>query len=687
MSLVIIVSLFKLISCSPDSELFIQEVVSQNSNESIDNNNTGNSSFSNKGISSGKGNPNWFPANPSFSEPADGTTYTPTSSADITNATNAGKTAIISASFDCTNCTFAANQKIRPAGGAISGTNINLNGAYIDDVAQRAFATSARFASVYDKSWVFLETFGGVANDANDDTDAIDALANNVVFGRNATNGLYIKNKPSGLNRLGNFIWDMNNSKTELTASETYPTTGAEQGFFSIFQTNVKMYNGEIDFNNRHSVFITAGGQEAYHYENLYIHDLENVNGGMRTIAFMLELNTSAAPNSYTGGIPWGVKTTNNRFVNGYIKGCRVENLKGLGASLPSASSQGIWFQLRDIDPNWNALAYQEGNTIKNVTGVEAEGIYFDEYTWWTGTKIDVNNTLFEVNNDSIYNCEDRAIKATLSNITLKNSYFGSIDPALAAPQGGGLVSLFTLRDNNNLPPSQNFRTRNILVENNIFDSPYGARQESLQLSNNLEGVTVRDNLFRSTSTGNYPGVMLGVFFQGLPEGYAPLENILITGNTYENLGIEFNMQSDFSNLVIDGETFTWNYSGAGGGFGQGIFRYNGFGDPQIVGPATIRNITATVTNASSSFGGLLQSRAVGFVNTTWENINLTYTNGFNKGGGEFMTHTGNFDNTNSVTNATMTGASGKGAIFVGTNINNPILKNCIGDGETITVR
>ena len=152
---------------------------------------------------------NWFPNAPSATKPEGGNSYTPNSSLDIENVENAGKTAVISNSFDCTGCTFAANQLIIPSGGSISGTNINLNGGYIDEVYNQAFSSSATFSQVYEDSWLSPEVFGGNANDATDDSSAITSLMKNVKFAKLSTSGTYIKNTPEFVSRQGDFIFDI----------------------------------------------------------------------------------------------------------------------------------------------------------------------------------------------------------------------------------------------------------------------------------------------------------------------------------------------------------------------------------------------------------------------------------------------------------------------------------------------
>src|SRR5690606_31578396 len=136
-------------------------------------------------------------------------TYYPTSEADITNPANENFKAVIRESFDCNNCTFAANQTIEPAGGVITGSNINLNGAYIENTYKQAFSPSVSFSEVYKASRISAETFGASSGDSSDDTDAIDAMINNAELVAGVQGGSYIKNKPSTYRRSGTLDWNL----------------------------------------------------------------------------------------------------------------------------------------------------------------------------------------------------------------------------------------------------------------------------------------------------------------------------------------------------------------------------------------------------------------------------------------------------------------------------------------------
>ena len=431
---------------------------------------------------------------------------------------------------------------------------------------------------------------------------------------------------------------------------------------------------------------------EGYHFENLWIHDLENqsVNPVLRVVGMRIELNTSGGTNDWYGGYPWGYKATTQRVENGYIKNVRIENLKAYGAGAPGNSCQGIWYQLRDIDPLWDAIIYHEGNVINNVTGVEAEGMYLDEYTWQTNNKIDVNNTKFEFQNDSIYDCEDRAMKSVVSNVTINNGYYASINPAIATPQGGAIINVFTLRNNSVPAPTESHRSRNIRITNNIFDQPYGQRQQSLNTIA-IDGLTVSGNTFQASASGNYPAIMLGVFLSTPPTtAVGQLENATFSGNTYTNMYLEINRYFQPQNVVFDNETFNMNWTGSGGdAAGAGLFSYNGLGVPQTVDGFTVRNSTGNVTisAAGDQFHGWFSSQNTSVANTLWENLNLNYTSPFtNAVNAEFMWFRGNFDSSNSITNLTMTNASGTGSLKIAGTRTVQII-NSTGDGVPITVQ
>jgi hypothetical protein len=633
------------------------------------------------------GNPNFFAANPTVTEPADGTTYTPTSSADITNAANANRTAIISSSFVCNSCVFAANQKIRPAGGTITGTAINLNGAYIDDVASRAFASTTTFTAVYDKSWVFAETFGASANDATDDSGAITALMKNVEFAKLSLSGIYLKNTPEFVNRKGDFILDLNSGKIEITSDVAYNETNDQQAMFWYFDLNVKMFNGEIDGNDIYPAFVRSGGAEAFHFESLFVHNFFNTIDGaaMRVIAFNININTSDGTNSWIGGNPFGTYNTTQVFQSGYVKNNIIENLSAAGVGVPDGVAQAFWYQLADITATNEAKVFHTGNVVRTITGDESEGLYWDDATFFSAGGMVMNHlTTLEIQSDSIYNCGDRAMKASNGNLILNNNYFGTVDALVATPSGGAVVTIFTQL--NSTYPSH--RVTGVTITNNHFNDPNPTSRAQLLNLGDVNNVVVSGNTFDFNATGNYGGVNIGTF--NTTGGLGAIENATFSGNTYINSGIEILNTITPSNMVFNNETFNWNYTGAGGSSNQAIFRtINTSGN---MDGGTFTNLTAnvTITSNGGSFSGFFISRGKGILNTSWDNVNLNYASSFAgaAGGAEYMYMQGNFDSTNSISNSTMTNASGTGSVRVDGVSKGVVITNSFGDGATpITVQ
>ena len=627
------------------------------------------------------GNPDFFAANPSVSEPADGSTYVPTSSADISNVANAGRTAIISSSFSCTSCTFAAGQKIRPAGGVISGTNINLNGAYIDDVADQAFSSSATFTSIYQDSWVYAEVFGAGANDATDDSSAITALMNNVEFGRFVASGTYIKNTPAFVDRTGEFILDMNGGKLDVTSDAAYNESVDQQAVIWSFELNLKIYNGEVDLNGIYPAFVRMGGQEAFHFENLWVHDVQNDGVNMRTIAFNISLDTSDGTNSWIGGNPFGTYNTTQVFQSGYVKDCTIEQLNALGTGVPNGVAQAFWYQVDDIAQANSATVFHTGNVIRNVTGDESEGLYWDDGTFGGGAMVRDHLTTLEMQSDSIYNCGDRAMKATNGNLILNNNYFGTIDAAVGTPSGGAVVSIFTQL--NSTYPTH--RVTGVTITNNHFNDPNTTSRAQLLNVGDVDGLTVTGNTFEFNATGNYGGVNIGTY--NTSGGLGAIENATFSGNTYINAGVEILNTITPSNMLFNNETFNWTYTGAGGSSNQGIFRT--ISTTGSMDGGTFTNLTANVIISSNggSFSGWVISRGKDFINTTWDNVDMNYTTEFGSaaGGAEYMYFQGDFNNTNTVINSTLTNANGIDAIRVdGTG--HPLVGNSYdNDGNPIT--
>lgn len=675
-------------SCAKDNDLFDEYVLEPEEvvepDETIDGTdgevdeptNDGDNDIS-RPPSSG-GNPDWFDLNPKSEEPADGDVYTPTSSADITNSLNAGKTAVISRSFDCTGCTFAVNQKIRPSGGVISGTNIDLNGAYIDEVAEQAFASTVTFSSLYSNSWVYAEVFGAVGNDAIDDSASMDALLDNVEFGRLSSNQTYIKNSPSFSDGKRNIIFDLNGSKIEVTSDSGYDEVTDQQAMFMFHEANVKFFNGEIDGNDLFGAVFRIGHPEAYHFEDLWIHNLENepyaTSQGIRVIAFLFHISNADGSKSWTGGLPWSGRSTTNVFQNGYINNCIIEDLHGTGTGLPSMSAQAMWWAIGGVNNTNEALAYQSNNVIRRITGGESEGLY-----WNGGPGITPDHAMtLQLENDVIKDCGDRAIKATSSNITINNSYFSRINPSVGPDQLGDLVSIFTL--NNFSHPSN--RIKNIRITNTNFEDIYGNNSSLLSLGD-VDEVTISGNTFTQASSGPRGAIRLGTISTN-PSAQGGVDNTTIQNNTIVNGHVDLLYAMSPTNLLIDNCVFNYVHT-TGGNNGAGIFRHDQNTSIDASG-MTISNLDINVTISGTNFNGLLNANGA-ISGSVWNNITLDYASNYSITNGEFLYTRGSFDNTNIMSNITMTNAVGTGSMkIIGTG--SPVLTNVLdNNGNPITIQ
>lgn len=676
-------------SCAKDSDLFDEYVLAPEEEvvEPGDQNgenpevppeeNPGNENDGSARPPASGGNPNWFPNGPDTSKPEGGATYTPTNAADISSPSNAGRTALITNSFDCTGCIFAANQVIVPNGGAIRGSNMDLNGAYIDQVAKQAFAPTATFSSIYSNSWVYAEVFGAVGNDATDDSASMDALLDNVKFGRLSSNQTYIKNSPSFSDGQRDIIFDLNGSKIEVTSDSGYDEVTDQQAMFMFHEANVKFFNGEIDGNDLFGAVFRIGHPEAYHFEDLWIHNLQNepysTSQGIRVIAFLFHISNADGSKSWTGGLPWRGRSTTNVFQNGYINNCTIEDLNGTGTGLPSMSSQAMWWVIGGVNNTNEALAYQSNNVIRRITGGEGEGLY-----WNGGPGITPDHAItLQLENETIEDCGDRAIKATASNISINNSKFERISPDVGPDQKGGLVSIFTL-NNFSFP---NNRVKNVNLTNNIFSSPndFGLL---LDISD-VEDVFLSGNTYQQNSSGNTGAMRIGTS-QSNSAAEGGFDNVTIQNETFINAHINISNQFEPTNVLIDNCVFNYVHTG-GGNNGAGIFRHDQSTSIDASG-LTISNLDINVTISGANFNGLLNANG-SITGSVWKNITLDYANSYNNANGEFLYVRGSFDNTNTMSNITMTNALGTGSMKIDGS-GSPVLTNVLdNNGNPITIQ
>lgn len=636
------------------------------------------------------GNPDWFPNGPMFSEPNGGSSYRPSSSSEITNPANAGRTAIISNSFDCSGCTFAANQVIVPEGGAINGTDINLNGGYIKEVLNQAFTSSVTFSELYNSSWLSPEIFGGFANDNTDDYLAIEALMKNVVFVKSKSNGVYIKNDTNFIERDGDFIWNFNGGRVEVTSGAKYNTTQTSRDYvFWMGNMNVKFYNGELNCNEVYGRAIWVVGPEAYHFESFNVRNLFSTVD-YRAVAIKIAIYTNAPTRDSYGAM--GSVNINAPFANGYINDCLIDNINASGDCVfnnsPSGVAKGIWLSYEEINPSVSASIYHSNNIIQNIFGEDAEGVYFDDKTFGGGNRVNehlISATLF---NETVRECNRRALKCTVSNVTLDGCTFEMVTAAMANKAMATLVDFFVF--NNTSHP--NDHNTNINITDCTFKQPEllprtdsncgGSIPDASLLSiADTYDAEVTGNTFDRPDLDNYAGIRLGS--SAYP---GKIRSSTFSGNTFINCGYDFlqyTLNEGATPIVIDNETFDYDITGTGGA-SHGVFRFRSSGSATNYAISNL-NVDINFSSNINQFYGLIYSAGYEPTDFEWSDINLTYSNAR---GVYFARYQGNIGNTNTFTNILMTNASGTDSFKIDGPTQNPNLANCKdSDGNQITVQ
>lgn len=597
-------------------------------------------------------------------------TYTPTSAADITNPANANYKAIITESFECNGCTFAEGQTIEPAGGVISGRGIDLNGAYIENTYKQAFASSVTFSQLYEASRVSPETFGAISGDSSQDDQAINTLIDNCKYGVGTPSGVYIKNSESTFSRSGSFNWNLNQSKIETSSSSSLShgtSTSNELKFLFFFNgTRPEIYNGEFDGNDIASRLIRVDRTNGFYFESLNIHHYLAPAG---TYARGIALKLDVQANSNIG------------FVEGEVRNCTITDIgaasDGNANNSPYGVSKAIW--VSESSDGRAAKVYFTGNYIDNIYGDDAEGFYSDKY-WGGSYDYQTSNVEYVFDNEDYRGCQRRAMKITISNATITNSYFESATnaPIFAGAQAT-LIHVFSTSGSNQPLDDVVFANNEIRIVGNAQNNPLGFTDIR---DSQFNGNTITCDSFTAYS---YLG-----FGTGISNPYSgDFENVEIKGNTFNNVFCSFfnvynpiNGGFDFSDNSFD---ITW--SGNPGAY-IGVFRiFQSSGDyPGFSAKNIDIKINAQTSTGLNLFGGVFNTWGASPKNWTFDNVDITWegvapVNAYAYTGKAETA--ANFDGTNTIVNCDIIGAVGTGAVFVKGSDANVSIRNSFGDGAT----
>ncbi|MEW2921822.1 hypothetical protein AB1A65_10160 [Muricauda sp. ANG21] len=598
------------------------------------------------------------PDNPENTNKIEGT-YTPTSMADITNPANANLKAVISQSFNCNSCTFAAGQTIEPAGGVISGSNINLNGAYIENTYKQAFAPSVTFSETYNASRVSPETFGANAGDNSDDTDAIDAMINNVELAVTANGGTYIKNRPTNYRRSGILDWNMNGAVLKVTSAAGFNTGQVSvDAVFDITNLSPTIYNGEFDGTNTYGRLFYLHGQEYFRFQDLYVHNFY-ASTTYRAVAFRFTINASESGFKY-----------------GEFSNCVIDQIVAQGDgnynNAPAGISKGWWYTISGINYSDPFTVLHTNNKVTNIIGDDAEAFYAIQ----GGGSLD-HDSKFVFDNEDYRYCTRRAIKACVSNVEIKNSYFEEIPESMfnSAQQMGTMIDFFSTQSSNLI--------QNIYVHDNVIRTVPGSDAHYYLLSmTEVDGAVITNNTFTMETTGNYGGVRLG---SNTSSYNGALKNINITDNVFNNCYV--NAMYNYAPVAnepinVDGNVFNFT---ASQGIDIGAMRFSqNSGSQGYVN--FINNDINVDASSANGINGVIASNGVDVVGVNLENININYSN--SQSSRPFGYLRGNFNSSNTIKNCNLTGASGINALEVlGGTQSVQLINSTDASGNPITIK
>ncbi len=652
MFLLIIISLM---SCSQDSDLFLdallmeQDVVIEGRDSPVKNDSVDNSTNEIFDIKNSE-NTNKILG-----------FYTPSSAAEFTDPERANYKAIITKSFDCTGCVLASNQTIEPAGGVISGTNISLNGAYIENTLKQAFSSSTTFNSLYSKSQLSPDVFGGFADDTVDDTAAIDALINNSELATAKNSGKYIKNAPSTYSRLGSFDWNMNGAIVETNSSSKFRINDFDVDYiFTMTNLSPRIYNGEFDGTNTYGRLFWLKGQETFYFADLYVHDYHSTSNA-RAVAF----KTNLYPLSYG-------------FSKGEFYRNKIDNISSDSdgvANNVNGLSKGVYISLYE---DGEANVYLEGNVVTNILGDDAESLYIAPH----GSATMSNRVFFYLTGETYKYAKRRQAKITVSNVQIKDSYFEA--PLVEQDfngQAATIVGVFSTKKGQN---NKNFKMINCDLVSN------GVHTMSALSVTEMENAIIDGNRIAFSEISNYAGVNLG---SGTTGYFGVFKNNTIKNNTFTNCGFQisriFNAQD--APVILENNTFNYNYRGENPGNYVAALRYTTSSNI-VAEPITFKNNTINFNsdNSFNLFTGVFLSFEASIQNLTIDSCKINYTGEGTVGSvfGRIGTKTGaNFGNTNLIKDCSISGASGVKSVSISGSDKSVKINNSTDNlGKTITL-
>lgn len=595
-----------------------------------------------------------------------GTPVSVTNLAGLTGATP-GSTVQINGSINATGATFASNLIIVSGSGTISGTNINLNGACINDSGNQIFANTVTFSSIYTGSRLSPEAFGAVSGDATADDAAIEALIDNCQYATSTLNAVYIKNQETVFNRSGDFDWDMNGAEIRTTSalalSHGTTTDNQHKYLFEFVTLGVRFTNGTFNGQDIASRCIFLNYVDDYYFDNVTIQNyLSPANAYARGTGLKIDIGDNFTGGSFLNGVIENIGATSDGNANNSPYG--VSKAISLNVGTQNLSEQLV-----------------QNSRIENIYGDDAEGFYYRSKFGYNAYDHATNQAKITFNNNQFIACQRRALKVNASNCDITNNYIESAtnDWIFSGAQAT-LIHIFPLS-----PQSPLYRVN---VIGNTVKTIGDARNPAFGITE-ANDCLIENNVFEADAIMLQRNVIFGNGSNsaGSNSGYLD-DSVIFRNNTITNY---FILLSKYMIANDGGMTFTDNTINLtidrGMGSTWGAFR-NAFSAPGPVNGFTFYNTVINVNqtvSTGSTFGGVLCTENADLLNTTWSNVDINYT-GTSTPTYPFMiigTNPGtDMDATNTIINCDITGDVGTAAIgYTGTF--GATITNSFGDGAT----
>ncbi|MFK7991774.1 MAG: hypothetical protein AB8I08_37500 [Sandaracinaceae bacterium] len=602
----------------------------------------------------------------------EGDRYSPTSAAELSDEANAGRTAVIEASFDCEGCVLAAGQTVEAAGGVVSGADIDLNGACIVDSFQPLFSGGVRFAALYDRTRLSPELFGAVGDGVAADDAAIDALVINSALAIGREGARYVKNAESRFTRSGVFDWDMGGAVV-VTTDDAALSHGSEpenqnRYLFLFDGPSPVIRNGEFDGGDEASRLFYVRDSPSFVFEDLHVHDY------------------FAPPGAYVRGIAFLLKPapTEHGFTSGVIRDTRIEHVgaasNGVANDAPFGVSKAIWVSVAD---NGAGTITIERVTVDDIYGDDAEGFY-NSPGFGSAYNYQDSELSVLIADSTFTACQRRALKINASNTTVRDNVFESAmnDWEFTGAQAA-MLQVFSIRGGQPI--------EDVVITGNEV-RVVGEARNTLFAINDANDCAIENNVFeynrivaQSSITFAVASTQGGLYSGDLSSTVRFQNNEII--NAYLQLAPVYDPID--GGPVVSGNTQRLTLDGDNPNVYWAALRLSSIsGQSQRF---TLENHQVFCDISSTSgltlYGGVFNTQGAEPRDLTLRNVDITYTGSVSPL--RVFAYTGrnsvnvDFDSSNRIEDCDVSGASGTGAVVVPGADRSVQIVNSFGDGAT----